>query len=135
MTEKIHDKGYKRLFSNRQLFRELIETFVTEDWVKEIDFTDCQKIDKSFVSEHYKETESDIIYQVKFKNRDAYIYLLLEFQSKVVWYMALRMLNYVSNFYMDYVESHKNCVNYRHCFRWCCTTAIKNGRLRLISGI
>jgi predicted transposase/invertase (TIGR01784 family) len=89
------------------LFRELIETFVTEDWVKDIDFSDCQKIDKSFVSEHYKETESDIIYKVKFKNQDAYIYLLLEFQSTVVWYMALRMLNYVSNFYMDFVESHK----------------------------
>ena len=107
MTEKIHDKGYKRLFSNQQLFRELIETFVTEDWVKDIDFSDCQKIDKSFVSAHYKETESDIIYKVKFKNKEAYIYLLLEFQSTVVWYMALRMLNYISNFYMDYVEVDK----------------------------
>ncbi len=107
MAENIHDKGYKRLFSNQQFFRELIETFVTEDWVKDIDFSDCQKVDKSFVSEHYKETESDIIYKVKFKNQDAYIYLLLEFQSTVVWYMALRVLNYVSNFYMDYVESNE----------------------------
>lgn len=74
MSETHHDKGYKRLFSNPQLFCELIETFVTEDWVKDIDFTDCQKIDKSFVSGHYKETESDIIYQVKFKNKSAYIY-------------------------------------------------------------
>ncbi len=104
MTENVHDKGYKRLFSNKQFFRELVETFVTEDWVKDIDFNDCQKIDKSFVSAHYKETESDIIYKVKFKNEDAYIYLLLEFQSTVVWYMALRVLNYISNFYMDLVE-------------------------------
>ncbi|NOQ35227.1 MAG: hypothetical protein GQ569_04950, partial [Methylococcaceae bacterium] len=104
MAENIHDKGYKRLFSNKQFFRELIQTFVTEDWVKDIDFEDCQKVDKSFVSAHYKETESDIIYKVKFKNKEAYIYLLLEFQSTVVWYMALRVLNYVSNFYMDYVE-------------------------------
>jgi predicted transposase/invertase (TIGR01784 family) len=107
MRETLHDKGYKRLFSNPQLFRELIETFVTEEWVKDIDFTDCQKIDKSFVSAHYKETESDIIYKVKFKNKNAYIYLLLEFQSTIAWYMALRMLNYVSNFYMDYVEARK----------------------------
>ncbi|MDQ7089576.1 MAG: hypothetical protein Q9M50_02895 [Methylococcales bacterium] len=57
MPENLHDKGYKRLFSNKQFFRELIETFVTEDWVKEIDFTHCQKIDKSFVSKHYKKTE------------------------------------------------------------------------------
>jgi predicted transposase/invertase (TIGR01784 family) len=107
MRETIHDKGYKRLFSNKLIFQQLIKTFVTEDWVKDCDFEHCQKIDKSFISEHYKETESDIIYQVKFKNKNAYIYLLLEFQSSVSWYMALRMLNYVSNFYMDYIETHK----------------------------
>jgi len=108
MRETLHDKGYKRLFSNKLIFQQLITTFVTEDWVKDCDFEQCQKIDKSFISEHYKETESDIIYQVKFKNKNAYIYLLLEFQSSVSWYMALRMLNYVSNFYMDYIEAHKS---------------------------
>jgi len=108
MNETLHDKGYKRLFSNKLIFQQLITTFVTEDWVKDCDFEQCQKIDKSFISEHYKETESDIIYQVKFKNKNAYIYLLLEFQSSVLWYMALRMLNYVSNFYMDYIEAHKS---------------------------
>lgn len=107
MTEALHDKGYKRIFSNKLIFQQLVETFVTEDWVKECDFENCQKVDKSFISGHYKETESDIIYQVKFKNEDAYIYLLLEFQSSVPWYMALRMLNYVSNFYMDYIETNK----------------------------
>ncbi len=105
MAENIHDKGYKYLFSNKRFFRELVETFVTEDWVKDIDFDDCQKIDKSFVSAHYKETESDILYKVRFRGKEAYIYILLEFQSTVVWYMALRVLNYISNFYMDYVEA------------------------------
>lgn len=106
MAENYHDKGYKRLFSNQQFFQQLIESFVTEEWVKEIDFGSCQKLDKEFISAHYKETESDIIYQVKFKGKIAYIYLLIEFQSSVSWFMALRMLNYVSNFYMDYVENN-----------------------------
>ncbi len=61
MNETLHDKGYKRLFSNKLIFQQLITTFVTEDWVKDCDFEQCQKIDKSFISEHYKETESDII--------------------------------------------------------------------------
>jgi predicted transposase/invertase (TIGR01784 family) len=107
MTKNLHDKGYKRLFSNKLFFRQLIETFVTEEWVKDIDFDQLEKMDKSFISAHYKETESDIIYRVKFNNEDAYIYLLLEFQSTVNWFMALRMLNYISNFYMDYVERDK----------------------------
>ena len=57
----IHDSGYKKLFSNKVIFRQLIETFVKEDWVKDLDFDSCDTVDKSFISEHYKETESDII--------------------------------------------------------------------------
>lgn len=106
--QNIHDKGYKKLFSNKVIFRQLIETFVKEDWTKDIDFEDCETLDKSFVSGHYKETESDIIYRVKLKDKEAYIFILIEFQSSVDHFMALRMLNYITNFYMDYVESNKN---------------------------
>jgi len=47
-----------------------LETFVTEDWVKELDFDTCERLEKSFISEHYKETASDIIYKVKLKQKD-----------------------------------------------------------------
>ncbi|MCP4708757.1 MAG: hypothetical protein GY869_09040, partial [Planctomycetes bacterium] len=57
----IHDSGYKKLFSNKTIFKQLIETFVTEEWVKELDFDNCEALDKSFVADHYKETESDLI--------------------------------------------------------------------------
>ena len=103
----IHDSGYKKLFSNRVIFRQLIETFVPEVWVKDLDFGQCETIDKSFVSEHYKETESDLIYKVKLKGRDVYLILLLEFQSTVDRFMVLRVLNYLTNFYMDYVDSQE----------------------------
>jgi len=89
----IHDSGYKHLFSNKVIFRQLIETFVTEAWVKDLDFETCQKIDKSFISEHYKATESDIIYQVKFRSKESYLIILVEFQSTVPRFMALRVLN------------------------------------------
>jgi len=101
----IHDSGYKKLFSNRTIFRQLIETFVQEEWVREIDFDQCETLDKSFVSDHYKQTESDLIYKVKFRGREAYLVVLLEFQSTVDRLMALRVLNYLTNFYMDYAAS------------------------------
>lgn len=105
---QIHDRGYKKLFSNRIIFRQLIETFVRQNWVKELDFTDCETLDKTFIADHYKETESDIIYKVKFKGRDAYLVILLEFQSAVDRFMVLRVLNYLTNFYMDYVQSFED---------------------------
>jgi predicted transposase YdaD len=79
---KIHDAAYKKLFSNRTIFQQLIETFITEAWVKDLDFSTCETLDKSFITDHYKATESDLIYKLKLRRKTVYIYILLEFQSK-----------------------------------------------------
>ncbi|MDY6993623.1 MAG: Rpn family recombination-promoting nuclease/putative transposase, partial [Pseudomonadota bacterium] len=102
----IHDRGYKRLFSHPRLFRQLLETFVAEEWVKELDFDHCTKMEKSFISKHYKATETDLLYQVKLRGQPAYIYILIEFQSTVTWFMVVRLLHYLSSFWLDYAENH-----------------------------
>ncbi|MYE91474.1 Rpn family recombination-promoting nuclease/putative transposase [Candidatus Poribacteria bacterium] len=104
----IHDSGYKKLFSNRTIFRQLLETFVNQEWVHSLDFDTCEPLDKSFISEHYKETESDLIYKIQFQDREVYIYILIEFQSTVDPFMALRVLNYITNFYMDFLVNNKS---------------------------
>ena len=106
MTPTVHDSGYKYLLANKTIFRQFIETFIQEDWVKEIDFSNCKKLDKSFVSDEYQKTESDIIYEVKLRGKKSYVVVLIEFQSTVERFMALRVLNYISNFYTDYVKLH-----------------------------
>ena len=107
MTLNIHDSGYKKLFSNRTIFRQLIETFIHEAWVKDLNFEQCETIDKSFISDHYKATESDLIYKIRLKGKLVYIYILLEFQSKVDRFMGIRVLNYLSNFYLDYIATQR----------------------------
>ena len=109
MSTTVHDSGYKRLFMNKTIFRQLIETFVEEEWVPRLDFERAERLDKSFVSEHYKETEADIIYKVPLRNSEQVIYLclLIEFQSTVYRFMVLRSLQYKCDFYMDFVLSHK----------------------------
>ncbi len=104
----IHDSGYKKLFSNQTIFRQLLETFVNQEWVDNLDFTSCEPLDKSFISEHYKETESDLIYKIQFHDREVYIYILIEFQSTVESFMALRVLNYITNFYMDFLVNNRD---------------------------
>jgi len=73
----VHDRGYKRLFSHPRLFRQLLESFVNEAWVKALDFDHCEKLDKSFISQHYKSTESDLLYKVKCREQEIYVYILL----------------------------------------------------------
>ena len=110
MTTTLHDSGYKRLFSNKTIFRQLIQTFVEEAWVSQLDFERAERLDKSFVSDHYKETEADIIYKVPLRDSDKVIYLclLIEFQSDVQRFMVLRSLQNRCNFYMDFVQSNTN---------------------------
>ena len=104
----LHDSAYKKLFSNRTIFRQLVETFLEgQAWVKELDFATAETLDKSFISDHYKATESDLIYRVQFRGKTIYIYILLEFQSKVDRFMAVRVLNYITSFYLDYRANHK----------------------------
>jgi len=35
----IHDKGYMYLFSNPLIVKELLQSFVSMDWVQYVDFT------------------------------------------------------------------------------------------------
>ena len=100
-----HDTGYKKIFSNPRIVEELITSFVNEDWVKEIDYSRMERIDKSFVTAEFIERESDIIYKAQFEGKDVYIYLLIEFQSTVDRFMSLRILRYICEFYEYLVKS------------------------------
>jgi len=105
MVHHVHDYGYKRLFSNVTIFRQLLETFVDQPWVKELDFEHAQTIDHSFISDAYKETESDLIYKLKLNDQDVFIYVLLEFQSSVDRFISVRILNYITSLYVSLIKS------------------------------
>ena len=94
-----NDKRYKKIFSNPLVVEELLSSFVHEDFVKDLDFSTLERLDKSFVTEKFQEKESDIIYKVNFKGNEIYIYLLIEFQSTVDKFMSLRILRYILEFY------------------------------------
>ncbi len=102
-----HDSGYKKLFSNHVFVRQLLTSFVNEDWINNIEYSTLEKIDKSFISDEFAERESDLIYKAKYKGKEIYIFILLEFQSTVDRFMSLRMLRYIIELYEDLVKNLK----------------------------
>jgi len=106
-----HDSRYKQLFSNPKMLEQLFHSFVKVDFVKDIDFSTAVKLDKSFVSEEFKQTESDLIVRVNRKNtqQEAYLYLLLEFQSTPDPTMPIRVLHYLLDFYMSLPKFKRLC--------------------------
>lgn len=48
----INDNAYKYLFSDPLILKELLESFVNMDWVKEIDYSKAHTVNKSYINEY-----------------------------------------------------------------------------------
>ena len=99
-----HDNSYKLLFSHREMVRDLLAGFVHEPWLDEIDFNSLEKVSGSYVADDLRDREDDIVWRVRFKGRWLYLYILLEFQSTVDAFMAVRMLTYLGLLYQDIIK-------------------------------
>jgi len=109
-----HDGGYKLLFGNKRMVEDLLRGFVPQSWVDELDFSTLQLCEGSYVAEDHDRFEQDMVWRVRWEGertqgerRWLYVYLLLEFQSRVERFMAVRMLNYLSLLYLDLVKQRE----------------------------
>ena len=84
---------------------DLLTGFVAEDWVKELDFTTLEKQSGSYVSDDLRPRADDVVWRVRWRDRWLYVYLLLEFQSEVDRFMAVRLLGYVGLLYQDLIRT------------------------------
>ncbi|MBV5323557.1 Rpn family recombination-promoting nuclease/putative transposase, partial [bacterium] len=100
-----HDSSYKQLFSHPRMVQELLCSFVHEPWVAQLDFSSLEKVSGSFVSDDLRDREDDVIWKVRIGESWIYLYILLEFQSTVDRFMAVRLLTYTGLLYQDLLKS------------------------------
>lgn len=108
LPHDIHDRGYKLLFSFWKILQQLIEGYVQEEWKDRLDFSNSQKIDSSFISERLEKQESDILYKVPFlekKDKQIYLYLLIEHQSSIDYSMPFRVLFYLAQVWNHFYKN------------------------------
>ena len=105
MTSK-HDSAYKDFFSHKQVVIDFLRDYVKQPWVQSVDLSSLQRVNSSYVQEADKQRIGDAVWRLQLKNSGdwVYMYLLLEFQSEVDRYMALRMMVYVGMFYQDLIK-------------------------------
>jgi predicted transposase/invertase (TIGR01784 family) len=100
-----HDQGYKQLFSHPEIVRDLLKGFIQEDWVNELDLSSLERVNGSYISDDLREREDDIIWKVRFGDNWIYLYVLIEFQSTVERFMAVRLITYIGLLYQDLYRS------------------------------
>jgi predicted transposase YdaD len=101
-----HDQSYKKLFSHRQMVIDLLR-FIDEPWVKLLDFDSLETVNSSFVSDTLRERHDDIIWRIRLDKKWLYLYLLIEFQSSIDDFMAVRIMVYVGLLYQHLIETQK----------------------------
>lgn len=93
-----HDHSYRLLFEHPEMIEDLLRGFVHEPWVADLDFSTLERLPGAHVDDKLSKREIDMVWRLRYRGEDwLYVYLLLEFQSTVDPYMALRLLGYVSH--------------------------------------
>ena len=87
------------------MIRELFQSFVREPWVAQLDFSTLEKVNGSYISDDLRDREDDVIWKVRIGDSWVYLYILLEFQSTVDRFMAVRLLTYTGLLYQDLLKS------------------------------
>lgn len=101
-TDPDHDGAYKTLFRQRELVQQFIHHFVPASVVSQLDLSRMELVNTSFVLERLRR-DSDCIWKLHFNNGEPlYLFMLVEFQSTVYTYMAVRVALYIALLY-DYL--------------------------------
>jgi predicted transposase/invertase (TIGR01784 family) len=90
-----NDKLFKKSMADVRVAQEFFETNLPATILECVDLSSLSLEKHSFIDEHYKSTEADLVYSVKLDDSTAYFYLLCEHQSKVDRDMAFRFLVYI----------------------------------------
>jgi predicted transposase/invertase (TIGR01784 family) len=100
----LFDASYKYLFSSPELVRDLIAGFIPDAWLQSLDYATLEKVPGSYVTDDLRHRADDVIWRVQVGGDWVYLYLLIEFQSTVDKYMALRMMVYTGLLYQDLIR-------------------------------
>jgi hypothetical protein len=97
LIREFYDRGALWLFEDPQNLRDFLRLLVPE-LAERLDFTRARRENRSFIPADLQEQESDLIVSVPFiglPDREVWIYLLLEHQSKHDPLMGLRLYDYM----------------------------------------
>ncbi len=97
-----HDAYFKEIFANKELSRDLIREFVSQDVVSSLDLDTLEVTNASFVDKNLGKHFSDLVFKVKAKSnirgkkKEQYISLIFEHKTRVTKHLPVQLLNYVT---------------------------------------
>jgi len=102
------DSLYHRLFVHPLMVEGLVREFVPEVLAAGVDFARIERVPAKFHSRTGQRRDGDVIWRLPTgSGTDVYLYLLLEFQSQIDWWMAVRIQVYAGLLWQHLIDEHK----------------------------
>ena len=92
MAEK--DSAFRRMLGDKELFLRFARRYLRRD-IPDVDPEDVVLENVTFIPEDLREKRSDVVYRIRRGGLEAYVYILIEHQSRVDFLMPWRMLSYM----------------------------------------
>jgi predicted transposase/invertase (TIGR01784 family) len=105
------DATHKHLYSSPEFVRDLVCTFSPHPWLLGLDYTTLEKVAASFVTDSMRQRHSDTIWRLQVQGQWIYLYLLIEFQSRIDPHMSVRTMTYIGLLYQDLITQHQVLVH------------------------
>ena len=104
--EKTKDNIFRKLFSDKDLFKMFLDDFIDRDWVSEIDKDDIEVLPTEYIDLIGANRENDIVYRIKLDDEEAFVFIMLEHQSKTDFLMPFRLLEYMTRLWRVYIDEN-----------------------------
>jgi hypothetical protein len=107
-----HDGLYHLLYAHPEMVTELLQGFVAEPWLAELDLARMERINAKFHAESGLRRDGDIVWRIPMRDgRDAFLVVFVEFQSTADRFMALRLLVYIGLFWQQLLQEGRVAPN------------------------
>jgi len=103
-----HDRFFKEVLGNVANTQAFLETYLSSDVLQTIDVGTIQAEKDSFIEQDLKEFYADLLFRATIRNREAYVYILLEHKSYSDYNVGVQLLRYMSAIWDKEIKKQKN---------------------------
>ena len=102
---KAHDHFFRMAMSDKRVAREFFEMHLPENLRKIVDLNTLELQSGTYIDDMRKESIADMLYKTVIEGHEAYLYLVVDHQSRPDELMPFRVLKYVCNIIDQYLKN------------------------------
>ena len=96
MPKNNPDLIFKELFKLKESVKDLLVNIIGKEWAEYIDYDSIEYLPTESIHNRFIKRITDLVYRVRIKGELVYIVIIIEFQSAIDPFMALRINTYTS---------------------------------------